>query len=238
MKQVIVAVLLIGAIIGGAVVFGKSENEVGGAPSNHIFGKTDSTVTIVEYADFECPACAGYFPLVKEIKEKYKDQISFQFRHFPLVQSHQNALAAHRAAEAAGKQGKFFEMHDILFERIEDWNGPSGQDPVGVPTDQAIKLFEGYAEFLGLDIERFRTDVNDSSTIGTINADIAGGKSEFRVSGTPTFVFNGNVVEDLSTIDTIEEFSALIDEALGISASPEESNDTAPISNEQTPSAE
>ena len=235
MKQIIIAILLIGGIIGGAVVFGKDDNAVGGAPSNHIFGKADATVTLVEFGDFECPACAGYYPLIKEVKEKYKDQISFQFRHFPLVQTHQNALAAHRAAEAAGKQGKFYEMHDILYERLEEWNGPSGRDPVGTPTDQAIKLFEGYAESIGLDMEQYRRDVNDSSTVGTINADIAEGKSEFRVSGTPTFIFNGKVVEDLSTIDTIEELSALIEEALGIKTPTTDETNAAASETESTP---
>jgi protein-disulfide isomerase len=215
MKQVIIAVLAVVAIIGGAVFLGKEE-EVTGQTSNYIYGKADAKVTIVEYGDFECPACAYFHPVMKEVKEKYKDQISFQFKHFPLVQSHRNALAAHRAAEAAGKQGKFYEMHDMLYENVESWNGPSSTDPVGIQTDAAIKIFEGYAQELGLDMTKFRTDVQDSTTSATINADTAEGKNLYRIEGTPTFIINGQKVEDTSTIDTVEEVSKIIDEALGI----------------------
>lgn len=215
MKQVIIAVLAVVAIIGGAVFLGKEE-EATGQVSNYIYGKADSSVKVIEFGDFECPACGFFYPIVKEVKEKYKDQISFQFRHFPLVQSHRNALASHRAAEAAGKQGKFYEMHDLLYGNQEDWNGPSSRDPVGIPTENAIKIFEGYAEQLGLDMTKFRADVQDSTTSGTINADTAEGKSQYEIAGTPTFIINGKKIEDTATIDTVEEFSKLIDEALGI----------------------
>lgn len=218
MKQIIIGILVIVGIIGGAVVFGKDENAVNGAPSNYIYGKADSTVKLVEFGDFECPACSFFFPVVEQVKEKYKDKISFQFRHFPLVQSHRNALAAHRAAEAAGKQGKFYEMYVLLYENQEDWNGPSQSDPVGITTEQAIKTFEQYAEQLQLDMAKYSLDVNDSGTVGTINNDTAAGKSEYQVSGTPTFILNGKKIDDTSTIDSLEEFSKLIDEALGESS--------------------
>jgi protein-disulfide isomerase len=215
MKQAIIAVIAIAVIIGGAVVFGKDEVATGVA-SNHVYGKADSTVRLVEFADFECPACAYYYPLVEQVKEKYKDQIAFQFKHFPLIRSHQNALAAHRAAEAAGKQGKFWEMYSKLFENQETWNGPSQSDPVGLATDQAIQVFETYAQDLGLDMDQYRLDVASSTTSETINADTAEGKSQYNVTGTPTFVLNGKKIEDTSTIDSLEEFSALIDKELGI----------------------
>ncbi len=214
MKQAIIAVVLVVGIIAGAVLFGK-DNSITGEQSSHIFGNTDSSVKIVEFADFECPACGAFFPIVDQIKEKYKDEISFQFKHFPLVQIHRNALAAHRAAEAASKQGKFFEMHDLLYQNLEDWNGPSQTDQVGVTIQQAIQIFEQYAAQLELDIDQFRADVEDSNTLGIINADTAAGKSEYQVSGTPTFILNGVKIDDTSTVDTVEEFSALIDKALG-----------------------
>lgn len=216
MKQIIIAVLAVVAIIGGAVVLGKEE-EATGQVSNHIFGKADSTVKVIEFADFECPACKFYYPIVEQVKEKYKDQIAFQFKHFPLVQTHRNALASHRAAEAAGKQGKFFEMYNKLFDNQEDWNGPSQSDPTGIQTDAAIKIFEQYAEQLELDMDKYRTDVQGNNTSGTINADIAEGKDQWQVSGTPSFIINGKKVEDTSSIDTVEEFSKLIDEALAAS---------------------
>ena len=78
----------------------------GAALSNNVIGANKMGVTLVEYGDFQCPACGGYHPIVKELVEKYKDDIQFQFRNFPLQQIHQNARAAARTAEAAGKQGK------------------------------------------------------------------------------------------------------------------------------------
>jgi protein-disulfide isomerase len=232
MKQIIIAVLAVVAIIGGAVVLGK-DNEVSGEVSSYVYGKQDSTVRVQEYGDFECPACSAYYPIVEQIKEKYKDQIAFQFHHNPLVQIHRNALASHRAAEAAGKQGKFWEMYNELYANQESWNGPSQSDPVGATTEQAITIFESYAEKIGLDVARYKIDVADPSTLATINADIADGKSKFNVTGTPTFVINGKKIEDLSKVQTVESFSKLIDEALGIpvneTPSPTTESSTPPV---------
>ncbi len=235
MKQVIIAILAVVAIIGGAVVFGKDKS-VQGETTNHLYGKNDSTIKIIEYGDFECPACLNFYPIVEEVKEKYKDKIAFQFKHFPLVQSHQNALAAHRAAEAASKQGKFWEMYNILYQNQETWNGPSGSDPVGIPTGEAIGVFEQYAKQIGLNVEQYKTDVNDSSTVGAINADIARGKADYEVSGTPSFIINGKKVDDLSTINTVEKFSQLIDEAIGAEAAKSDSGQS--TSTEQKPEEE
>lgn len=213
MKQVIIAIIVVAAIIGGAVVLGK-DKAIEGNPSNHVYGKADATVRLIEYGDFECPACKAFFPIVEQVKEKYKDKIAFQFANFPLAQIHQNAVAAHRAAEAASNQGKFWEMYEILYTRQEDWNGPSQADPVGATTAQAITKFEGYASELGLNLDQFRADVNNSNTVGTINADTAAAKAAGG-TGTPTFVLNGKRIDDTSSIDTVDEFSALIDQALG-----------------------
>lgn len=214
MKTIIIAIVAVVAILGGAVFLGK-DKAIEGQPSNHIYGKADSSVKLIEYGDFECPACKAFFPIVQQIKQKYADKIAFRFANFPLAQNHQNAVAAHRAAEAAGKQGKFWEMHDMLYTSQEDWNGPSQVDPVGLTTAQAITKFEEYAQQLQLNMDQFRADVNDSSTVATINADTAEAKAAGG-TGTPTFVLNGQKIEDTSSIDTVEEFSALIDKALGI----------------------
>ena len=230
MKQVIIAILAVAAIIGGAIVLGK-EDQVTGQTSNYIYGKADATVVLMEYGDFECPACSYFYTIVDQVKEKYKDKIAFQYKHFPLVQSHRNALASHRAAEAAGKQGKFYEMYDLLYTNQEDWNGPSQTDSVGVQTDAAIRIFESYAEKLGLDMEKYRLDVKDATTSATINADTAEGKDKFSVTGTPTFVLNGKKIEDTATMDSVEELSALIDEALGVKPA-----ETTPATTETEPS--
>ena len=89
--------------------------------SDWVRGNAASTVTLIEYGDFQCPACAQYHPVIKALKDEFGENVAFGFRHFPLSQSHPNARAAARATEAAGLQGKFWEMHDILFERQTEW---------------------------------------------------------------------------------------------------------------------
>lgn len=212
MKQVIIAILVVVGIIGGAVLFGK-DKEVVGQLTNHVYGNEQSSVKLVEYGDFECPACSYYYSIVEEVKEKYKDQISFQFRNFPLVQSHRNALAAHRAGEAASNQGKFWEMYNLIYSGQEAWNGPSQSDSVGVTTAQAISIFESYAQQLNLDLEKFKTDFASGETLAIINADTAEGKN-LGVTGTPTFFLNGKKIEESTDITTLEAFSKVIDDAL------------------------
>ncbi len=214
MKQIIIGILAVAVILGGAVLFGKKNGNVTGSPSSHVYGNAQSSVTLVEYGDLECPACGGFFPLVKQIKEEYKDKIRFEYRNFPLVQVHQHALAAHRAVEAASKQGKFWEMHDLLYQKQEDWNGPSASDPTGVPMSQALSLFESYAKQLGLNVDQFKADEQTTEVLGTINADIARGTSD-GVNSTPTFFLNGKKIEETSSIDTLDKFKKLIDDALG-----------------------
>lgn len=210
MKQVVITILVVAGIIAGAVLLGK-EDEAVGALSNNFYGQEDGIITVVEYGDFECPACASFFPIVSQVKEAYKDQIRFEFRHFPLVQIHPNAQAAHRAAEAAAKQGKFWEMHDLLYARQASWNG-NNTSPNGISSSPTL-IFEGYAEELELDIEQYRTDTASSDVLGTINADVAKGKQE-GVGGTPSFFIDGEKIEDTATIASVDQFSALIDEAI------------------------
>jgi protein-disulfide isomerase len=168
--------------------------------TEHKQGEGNKGVTLIEYGDFECPACAAYYPLVKQVKEKYKDDITFQFRHFPLVQIHRNAMAAHRAAEAAGKQGKFFEMHDMLYERQQAWKSDTN----------ATATFEGYAKELGLDVEQFKREAASGEINDIINADIKEGQAVDATS-TPTFVINGKKIENPRDL---EGFFKLIDDAI------------------------
>lgn len=224
MKQAIIGILVVMGIIGGAVIFGKTD-EVAGTPSNNFYGQEQSTVTLVEYGDFECPACAAFFPIVTQVKEQFKDQIRFEFRHFPLAQIHGNATAAHRAAEAAAKQGKFWEMHDLLYQRQASWrtsnSGAVGHNGVPIYNDNPSLVFEGYATELGLDLDQYKADVRVSTNLATINADIDRGKAD-EVSGTPTFVLNGKKIEDSSSIDTVEKFAALIEQVLADAAPAED----------------
>lgn len=179
----------------------ESSSQTKAQASNNVFGKADSTVTIVEYGDFECPACAAYFPIVQQIKADYKDKIAFQFRHFPLVQIHPNAMAASRAAEAAGKQDKFWEMHDVLYQQQNAW----------AKSQNASTIFEDFATQLGLNVDQFKTDMAAEATLETINADIREGQ-KVDVSGTPTFVLNGQKLNP--TPQTYEAFAQRIDQEL------------------------
>lgn len=166
--------------------------------SSHVIGKGTDKVTLVEYGDFQCPACGAYYPLLKEVKSKYTDRITFQFRNYPLTQIHPNAFAAARAAEAASLQNKFWEMHDILYEQQTSWAGLANPS----------RAFDAYAQQLSLNLEKFRTDYASIQVNDIINADIKAGQA-YRITGTPTFVINGAKIED-SPRD-LEGFSKLID---------------------------
>jgi protein-disulfide isomerase len=121
---------------------------------------------------------------VKAVKEKFKQDITFQFRHFPLTQIHPNAQAAARAAEAASLQGKFWEMHDLLYENQQSWSS----------SDDVVPIFEQYAQQLGLDVNKFKQDFSSSQVNDTINADIKAGQ-EIGANSTPTFVLNGQKLD-------------------------------------------
>lgn len=194
------SIIMIVAIVGfiGLLFFLRQDSIPEGTPSNHILGAGTSGVTLIEYGDFQCPACGQYWPILQAVKEIYGDEISFQHRHFPLIGNFQNNMAAHRSAEAAGQQDQFYEMHDLLYERQASWSN----------SNNAREVFEGYAEELGLDMERFREDYTASETLATINADrnIA---SEKDVTATPSFFINEERIENPRTV---EEFVEIIDE--------------------------
>jgi len=140
-------------------------------------GDPNASVKIVEFADLQCPACRTAQPIIKSMLEKHKDQVYFVWRHYPLS-THKNARPAARAAEAAAAQGKFFEMTDILYTKQPEWSEKS--DPK--------ELFAGYAQELGLDVEKFKSDLDAS--YDAIDRDYADG-NKIGVSSTPTFFING-----------------------------------------------
>jgi len=136
-------------------------------------------VQVVEFGDYQCPACAQVHPDVKKLKDEYKDDITFVYRNFPLP-SHQNAMPAAEAAEAAGTQGKFWEMHNILFETQAQWS--SLADPTSI--------FEQFAQELELDTDKFKKDITSKANKTRISTDQSDGYA-VGVSGTPTFFING-----------------------------------------------
>jgi protein-disulfide isomerase len=170
--------------------------------SNHSKGGNSKNVELLVYGDFQCPVCSEFFVIENAIFEKYKDQIKFTYRHYPLDTIHPNARAAHRAAEAAGLQNKFFEMHDLLYQNQKVWSDSSNPKTI----------FEAYAEQLGLDINKFKADYESQIVNSTINADKNEGTGK-GVQGTPTYFINGKKLDnkDLSSVD---DFSKIIDQYL------------------------
>lgn len=180
---------------------GGTNNQNSSVQSNHVTGNTQSKVTLVEFGDFECPACYKFFPILEQVRAKYKDKIAFQFRHLPLVEIHKNALIGARAAEAAGMQGKFFEMHDSLYTNQQSWSQAS--DPTS--------YFVQYAKELGLDEQKFKADLVSEQVNKIIQADRTYAKDQ-GFNSTPTFLINGKKLEDAQ--NSIDYFSQQIDQAL------------------------
>lgn len=163
-------------------------------------GNKDAKAVLVEYGDFQCPACGAVHPLVKQLENDYKGKMLFVFRHFPLRQIHANADLASRAAQSAGLQGKFWEMYDMIFENQNVWSAQP----------KATDTFVGYAQKIGLDIERFKKDLDSEEVKKEIDNDYQSG-IQSGVNGTPTFFLNGKKIQPTS----YEDFKSLLDKAVG-----------------------
>jgi len=142
---------------------------------DHIQGPADAAIVLVEYGDYECPYCGAAYPVVKELQHRMKNKLALVFRNFPLANAHPHAEFAAEAAEAAAAQGKFWEMHDMLYENQE------ALDPEN--------LVE-YATELGLDIPRFMREMNEHVYASRVKEDFRSGVRS-GVNGTPTFFING-----------------------------------------------
>ena len=146
-------------------------------------GSDDAKVTLVEYSDFECSACGYFYGMVKQLEKEKGGAMRTTYRHFPLAQ-HRYARVAAQAAEAAGSQGKFWEMHDMLFEKQGEWSKS---------TDIQQSLI-GYANAIGLDADRFVADIQKKEIADKIERDLVLG-AEQKIQGTPTFFLNGRLVQ-------------------------------------------
>lgn len=175
--------------------FVQTANEQNGNIADHVFGKEGSKVTLIEYSDYQCPGCASAHPKIKSIIEYYKNQIQFVPRNFPLTTIHANAKSAASAAEAAGLQGKFWEMHDKIFETQSSWNTLSVTD--------RNTLFTKYADELGLNTDQFIAAMASTDVTKKINYDVALGKKD-GVVGTPTFILNGVTLDSAVWSDDIK----------------------------------
>lgn len=201
---VIITVISIGALwgvwkaLGGNTTVSVGPVDLKVVVSDWQQGSASASATLVEYSDFQCPACKAYAPLVERVVKDNSTTLHFVYRHYPLPQ-HQHAKLAAQYAEAAGIQGKFFEMHDKLFSGQSDW------EKSNKPEDTFIK----YAQDLKLDIKKLKTDVTSSEVQKGIDDDIASGTAA-GVDATPSFFLNGKKITSPQSLD---EFNTLIKES-------------------------
>lgn len=164
-----------------------------------IRGDKEAKVVITEYSDFQCPACASYYELVKLAHKDFGDNLTIVYRHFPIRRIHANTEIAALSAEAAGKQNKFWEMHDMLFENQKNWESEKN----------AQEIFMGYAKKLELNLEKFKRDLNSKEAKEKVEDDYQSGVA-VGVDHTPTFFINGNEIQNPRSY---EEFKNIINEA-------------------------
>lgn len=159
-------------------------------------GNPNAALKITEYSDFQCPACGQTYPVLKTLVDEFGDQFELEYKHFPLRQIHPNAQIAAQATEAAGIQGKFWEMHDLLFDMQSEWSTAL----------KPKKIFEGYAADLGLSVAQFASDLDSDAVKEKVNQDAAEAAS-MRLPGTPSFVSGG---EQISLQDFVEQLDTTV----------------------------
>jgi protein-disulfide isomerase len=176
-------------------------------------GDATAKVSLIEYGDFQCPACGEYEPIVEQLTKDYGTRVLFAFRNFPLFQIHQDAMIGAQAAEAAGLQGKYWEMHDLLYKKQSEWSAEPASTVVS-------KFFNGYAQSLGLNVAKFDTDISSSVVTAKVQKDLASGNAA-KIDHTPTFFIN---LTQIPNPANYAGFKAVLDAAL---ASPAQASSTA-----------
>jgi protein-disulfide isomerase len=167
---------------------------------DHVLGSTSTPVTLIEYGDFQCPACETYFPWVERLNKEASTTMHFVFRHYPLFpKPHKNAFIAAQASEAAGKQGKFWEMYRVLYENQTNW----------AESDTATTTFLGYAATLKLNISEYNKDFDSQEIKDKIQANHDTGE-RVGINSTPTFFVNGKAIVNPANYDA---FKTIIDTA-------------------------
>jgi protein-disulfide isomerase len=201
----LVAILAVGSLIFGAVRIAsgpaRAELAVPITENDWMLGDPEAPAILVEYGDFQCGACATYFPVIHELQQEFGDQLSFVYRHFPLNFAYSDLTAL--MAEAAGQQGKFWEMYNLLFDHQDEWTRERNQNEV-------INYLATYMKGLNLDEDKLRTDLNSRALLDRIRADSEGGRRA-GVKATPTFFLNGQKIQNPRTYD---EFHQLIQNAI------------------------
>ncbi|HEX8130041.1 MAG TPA: thioredoxin domain-containing protein [Pyrinomonadaceae bacterium] len=223
---IIIVVVLVAALVGGALMMRSSGNQTTQpniaqlpptvsapnatprppAPVNlqnaHIRGRADAPLLLEEYGDFQCPPCGFFHPILKRLEGEYETQMRVVFHHYPLRTMHKHAETAARAAEAAALQGKFWQMHDLLFEKQKEWKD----------TETARTIFLSYARTLGLDLDKFTRDL-DSPAIGNRIRNDEAQATVRGVTGTPTVFINGREIP-FEVVTNYDSLRAVIEREL------------------------
>ena len=197
-----IVLLIVVVLLGASFIYAKQAAEKaneGVTVETRIKGNPEAKVVLAEYSDFQCPACGQFYPHIKELVNEHGDQLRFEYRHFPLINIHPQALPAARAAEAAGVQGKFWEMHDKLFENQNTWSKSS--NPNG--------YFVQYAEEIGLDTDMFKRHLGSSVIEDAVMAGFNDARSR-GFTGTPTILLNDKLME----FTTFADFKAQVEAAI------------------------
>jgi len=180
------------------------ENSKGTVPAvsaaDKKLGDQQAPVVLTEYADFQCPSCKAADPILKQLLSEYQGKVVLIYRNFPLIQIHSTALLAATAAEAANLQGKFWEMHDALYQNQAIWADKSNAD----------EIFASFAQSLGLNIEKFKSDMHSAEIQGKIKSDYDEA-IRLNLDHTPTFAINGKIVANPSDY---QGYKDLVEEAL------------------------
>lgn len=196
-------VVLIGLIVWGVVV---ANNRTPGARTARVVslpepvsaldwsaGSSTSETVLVEYSDFQCPSCGLYFPLLEKLVKDHGSEFHFVYRHFPLPQ-HKNAVPAALASEAAGKQGKFWEMHAMLFMNQAAWE----------ELDDTTATFDSYAAKIGLSVPQFKSDLSDPAIVKKVSDAFSTARAA-GIPGTPALFLNGKMIDTPSSYEALEK---------------------------------
>ncbi len=223
-----IVVVTAGAIIAGAYSSGTASSSNSNTASSTFVattvpaitsadwteGNPNAKVSLVEYGDFECPACGEYSPVVEQVVQNHSSTVRFVFRNFPLYTIHPFAGISAQAAEAAGLEGgmaKYWAMNNLLYSKQSEWS----LDTSVAPADLVSKYFDGYAQSIGLDVNTFNNDINAASVMQKIQTDVNGGTAA-QIDHTPTFFVN---LKQIPNPTSLADFESVLNAAIASSSS-------------------
>jgi protein-disulfide isomerase len=215
-----IAVVVVGFVILGVMSGGSAGSGTATTPTNFVAttvppisssdwteGNPKAKVTLIEYGDFECPACGAYFPIVQQVIANYSSTILFAFRNFPLYSIHPDAGIAAQAAEAAGLQGKYWPMHDLLYTDQTTWVDSASSSVVA-------EFFNGYASQLGLNVTQFDSDIDSAKVLNKIQNDVTTGNNA-QINHTPTFFINNTQIPNPTSL---ADFETALNNAIAVTS--------------------